>query len=174
MRKHPRQAPSDLLGVGLTYITGVVTGPSGEAVPVEFLIDTGAQYSLLPNEVWQRLGLAPKRTMAFHLADGTRIERAISECHIRLSDEAEGHTTVILGQPGDVALLGVYTLEGLALVFNPFDRSLRPMTAAPLMLLSAYGSGAPARNQRAIRSRSASVIPVWFPRGMTRVTMTCS
>lgn len=137
MPKDPRQAPSDLLGVGLTYIEGVVTGPSGEAVPLEFLIDTGAQYSLLPHEVWRRLGLVPKRTMGFHLADGTRLERSISECHIRLSDGAEGHTTVILGEPGDVALLGVYTLEGLGLVFNPFDRSLRPMSAAPLMPLSA-------------------------------------
>ena len=39
----------------------------------------------------------------------------------------EGHTPVILGEPGDEALLGVVTLEILGLVFNPFNRTLQPM-----------------------------------------------
>jgi len=33
---------------------------------------------------------------------------------------------VILGEPGDEALLGVVTLEILGLVLRPFDRALRP------------------------------------------------
>ena len=121
--------------VGLTYITGVVSSPSAKR-SVRFLVDTGAQYSLLPHDVWTALGLAPMRTRSFDLADGTRIERAISECVIelpRIDDETpRGHTPVILGEPGDVALLGVVTFEELGLVFNPFDRSLRPIRAAPL------------------------------------------
>ena len=130
------QGPGDLPRVGLTHIEATVTGPSGSAATVEFLIDTGAEYTLLPHEVWQRLGLKPKRRMGFHLADGTRVERAISECRIKVG-EFDGHTPVILGEPGDVALFGAVTFEVLALVFNPFDRSLRPMTSAPLMQLSA-------------------------------------
>jgi len=54
--------------------------------------------------------------------DGT----AGSECHIAL-DVGEGHSPVILGEPGDEALLGVVTLEMLGLVFNPFTRTLQPM-----------------------------------------------
>lgn len=130
------QGHDDPRRVGLTYIDGVVTGPSGESVSLRFLIDTGAQYSLLPHDVWRPLGLAPKRTLAFNLADGTRIDRAVSECQIRV-EGFEGHTPVILGEPGDVALLGVVTFEVLGLVFNPFDRSLRPMTEAPLMPVGA-------------------------------------
>lgn len=130
------QGRGDPVRVGLTYIEATVTGPSGDPVTLEFLIDTGAEYTLLPYDVWRRLGLAPKRTMGFHLADGTRVERAISECHIKV-DEYDGHTPVILGEPGDVALVGAVTFEVLALVFNPFDRSLRPMSVAPLMALSA-------------------------------------
>lgn len=118
--------------VGLTYVDGIVTGPTGESVSVRFLIDTGAQFSLLPFETWRRLGLSLKRTLAFNLADGTRIDRGISDCRIEV-EGVEGPTPVILGEPGDVALLGVVTLENLALVFNPFDRSLRPMSEAPLM-----------------------------------------
>jgi len=36
---------------------------------------------------------------------------------------------VILGEPGDAALLGTVTLESLGLVLNPFDRTLHPMRA---------------------------------------------
>lgn len=129
------QGPVDQRRVGLTYIDGIVTGPSGASATLRFLIDTGAQYTLLPSETWQRLGLSAKRTLAFNLADGTRIDRGISDCRIAV-EGFEGPTPVILGEPGDVALLGVVTLENLALVFNPFDRSLRPMTEAPLMALA--------------------------------------
>jgi hypothetical protein len=62
--------------------------------------------------------------MRFQMADGTTVERAISECHIALP-EGDGHTPVILGEADDVALLGVVTLEELGLVFYPFDRTLR-------------------------------------------------
>lgn len=127
------QVRGDRGRVGLTYIDGLVVGPAG-SLPLRFLIDTGAQYSLLPYEAWRGLGLAPKRTLAFNLADGTRIDRGISDCRITV-EGVEGPTPVILGEPGDVALLGVVTLENLGLVFNPFDRSLRPMTEAPLMAL---------------------------------------
>ncbi len=130
----PSQEQGDLPRVGLTYIDGVVTGPGGELL-LRFLIDTGVQYSLLPHEVWRRLGLSPKRVLAFNLADGTRIDRGLSDCRITV-EGVEGPTPVILGEPGDVALLGIVTLENLGLVFNPFDRSLRPMTEAPLMAVA--------------------------------------
>ena len=54
------------------------------------------------------------------------MERAVSEVHIRLP-EGEGHTPVILGEPGDQALLGAVTLEILGLVLHPFKRTLEPM-----------------------------------------------
>jgi predicted aspartyl protease len=111
--------------MGITYIEGTVTGPDG-ARKLEFLVDSGATYTQLPYDVWQAIGLSPKRSLSFVLADGSRIERQISECHIALS-VGEGHSPVILGEPGDDALLGVVTLENLGLVFNPFNRSLQPM-----------------------------------------------
>ena len=111
--------------MGLTYIEGTVTGPTGIQTTGEFLVDSGAKYTLLPEESWKAIELTPKRRMTFTLADGTRIERNISECHISLP-QGDGHTPVILGEPGDEALLGVVTLEELGLVLNPFQRSLQP------------------------------------------------
>jgi predicted aspartyl protease len=59
----------------------VVTGPAGSRT-VRFLVDSGAKYSLLPPADWQAIGLTPRRRVTFVLADGTEIERDVSECHI--------------------------------------------------------------------------------------------
>lgn len=114
--------------MGLTFIKGIVTGKKKKKATVEFLVDSGAVYTLLREKDWKAIGLKPKRRMTFTLADGTKVERAVSECHISLP-QGEGHTPVILGQPGDEPLLGAVTLEILGLVLNPFNRSLEPMRA---------------------------------------------
>ena len=112
--------------MGVSYVEGTVRGPKGTE-RVKFLIDSGAMYSLLPDAVWRRIGLAPSRDEQFSLADGTAISRPVSECHFSLAHR-EGHAPVILGEPRDPeALLGVVTLENLGLVFDPFHRTLDPM-----------------------------------------------
>jgi predicted aspartyl protease len=111
--------------MGVTFVEGVVTGPQGSRM-VRFLVDSGAVYTLLPDGVWQDIGLTPRRAQTFTLADGTTVARQVSECHIHLPHGA-GHTPVILGEPGDAALLGMVTLEILGLVLNPLTRELQPM-----------------------------------------------
>jgi predicted aspartyl protease len=113
------------------YVEGTVTGPTGQQASLEFLVDSGAVYTLLPHETWQSIGLEVKRSVRFRLADGTVIERQVSECHITLA-QGDGHTPVILGEPGDEALLGTITLEVLGLVLNPFTRTLQPMQMLPV------------------------------------------
>ncbi len=112
--------------MGLTFVEATVTGPKGISQAVELLVDSGASYSLLPEEVWRQLGLEPQETLEFILADGTKIQREASECKIRLNGK-ERHSPVILGQPGDEPLLGVITLENLGLVLDPFQRTLQAM-----------------------------------------------
>lgn len=111
--------------MGLVSVEATVKGPLGQAT-LQFLIDSGASYTLLPDATWRSIGLAPKRSVRFTLADGSAIERQVSECYITLA-EGEGHTPVILGEKGDEALLGVVTLEIVGLVLNPFNRTLQPM-----------------------------------------------
>ena len=112
--------------MGITYIDGIATGPTGKRVSVRFLVDSGATYTLLGEPDWRQIELQPKRSLAFTLPDGTTVERQVSECHLSLP-QGEGHTPVILGQPGDEPLLGAVTLEILGLVLNPFQRTLQPM-----------------------------------------------
>jgi len=92
---------------------------------VRFLVDSGAKYSVLPADDWRALALTPIRRATFVLADGTQIERNISECRIALP-QGEGYSPVVLGESGDEALLGVVTLENLGLILHPFNRTLQP------------------------------------------------
>lgn len=119
--------------MSMTYVDGVVRGPKGEQ-PVTLLVDTGATYTLLPVEVWKRVGLEPRRLQSFTLADGTQITRSVSECYL-VVPQGEAHTPVILGQPGDQPLLGTLSLEILGLMMNPFTRELQPMR----MMLATLG-----------------------------------
>ena len=112
--------------MGLTYIDGTVTGPTGRQATLHFLVDSGATYTLLTERDWRAIDLTPTRSVAFTLADGTQITRQVSECHLALP-QGEAHTPVILGEEHDAALLGVVTLENLGLVLNPFERTLSPM-----------------------------------------------
>lgn len=114
--------------MGITYIEGRVKGPGGREKDISLLVDSGAHYTLLPQDIWKEIDLKPKRDMEFILADGTKIKREVSECYIEI-EMGEGHTPVILGEKDDVAILGVVTLEILGLVFNPLKRTLSPMKA---------------------------------------------
>src|SRR2546423_1042683 len=112
--------------MGLSHVDATVTGPNGKSQTLELLVDSGAAYSLLPTKVWKALELKLMEKQTFTLADGTHIDRKISECRIALNG-VERHSPVILGERGDEPLLGVLTLEILGLVLDPFKRELRPM-----------------------------------------------
>lgn len=110
---------------GITFVEEKLTGPTDKQATVRFLVDSGATYTFVPHDVWN-LDLAPKRTIIFSLADGTQVPCAVSECYLQLP-AGDAHTPVILGEPGDEALLGVVTLDILGLVLHPLKRTLEPM-----------------------------------------------
>jgi len=69
--------------MGVVYVTAAVRREGGPAKEVEFLVDSGATYSVLPSRVWRRLVLRPTRSMRFSLADGTTVRRRLSDCRFR-------------------------------------------------------------------------------------------
>ncbi len=118
--------------MGIMYVDGLVRGPRGEE-QLRFLVDSGAKYSLLPHEVWTAIGLEPRRTLTLTLADGTQIERSVSECEFVIP-QGQAHAPAILGEPGDRALLGVVTLENLGVMLNPYTGEIIPMETLTLSL----------------------------------------
>lgn len=112
--------------MGTTYVDAVLRGPTGREASVRFLVDSDVTYSLVPADVWRELELKPSRTITTILADGTTIDRDVSECHFTPPLGAS-HSPVFVGEPGDPALLGAVTPENLGLVLDPFRRTLHPM-----------------------------------------------
>ena len=113
--------------MGFTYVEGRAQGAEGREAMVNFLVDSGAGYSLLPYQVWQSLGLEPTREEKFVLADGTVVTRNMSRCFLILP-QGDEYSPVILGKPGDdQALLGWVTLETMRLMLNPFNRTLHDL-----------------------------------------------
>ncbi len=97
-----------------------------EFADVEFMVDSGAVYSLVPGKVLDKIGIEPYKEMSFSLADGTTINRKISSAYFEYKGDG-GPAPVIYGEEGDTPLLGATTLESMGLVLNPFTRTLHPM-----------------------------------------------
>ena len=93
---------------------------------VEFLVDSGAVYSVVPGKILDELAIEPYREMSFALADGTSVKRQVSSAFFEYEGEG-GPAPVVYGEEGDAALLGATTLESIGLVLNPFTRTLHPM-----------------------------------------------
>jgi predicted aspartyl protease len=96
------------------------------AVPVEFIVDSGAVYSVVPTPILERLGIQPLKRDRFRLANGTHIVRHRGGAVFRLG-EYVGLADVIFGEEGDAALLGALSLEALGLSLDPIRRELKPM-----------------------------------------------
>jgi clan AA aspartic protease len=118
----------------LTVLELEVGNPANPQVTekIEFLIDSGAIYSLVPTPVLERLGIQPLATQEFRLADGSKIARKKGGALFRYGERV-GVADVIFGEEGDSVLLGSFTLEALGLSLDPLRRELRPL---PMMLAS--------------------------------------
>lgn len=114
------------MGITSVILTVREHRKSEKSADVEFLVDSGAVYSLVPGKILDELGIEPYKEMSFSLADGTTIKRKISSAYFEFEGEG-GPAPVIYGEDGDTALLGVTTLESIGLVLNPFTRTLHPM-----------------------------------------------
>jgi clan AA aspartic protease len=93
---------------------------------IEFLIDSGAIYSVVPAPILERLGIQPLTEHQFRLADGSKITRRKGVALFKYAG-AIGGADVIFGEEGDHALLGAMTLEGLGLGLDPLRRELLPL-----------------------------------------------
>ncbi|HLW79180.1 MAG TPA: aspartyl protease family protein [Terriglobia bacterium] len=123
--------------MGLTVLELEVANPATPEVAekVEFLIDSGAIYSVVPAPVLERLGIRPLVEQTFRLADGSKIVRKKGGAAFR-HGELVGGADVIFGEEGDSTLLGGLTLGALGLSLDPLRRELKPL---PMILAGSAG-----------------------------------
>jgi clan AA aspartic protease len=114
--------------MGLTILEVEVGNPARPDVTkkVEFLIDSGAIYSVIPAEILEELGIQPLAEQEFRLADGSKIVRKKGVAVFKYRERVGG-ADVIFGEPDDSVLLGAFTLEALGLALDPFKRELKPL-----------------------------------------------
>jgi clan AA aspartic protease len=118
--------------MGLTTLELEVASPASpeHTEKLEFLVDSGAIYSVVPAPVLERLGIKPLAQQEFRLANGEKITRQKGVAVFRYKDKVGG-ADVIFGEEGDATLLGAFTLEALGLALDPLKRELRDL---PMML----------------------------------------
>lgn len=114
--------------MGLTILEVEVGNPANPEVTVkiEFLIDSGAVYSVVPAPILEKLGIKPLTEQEFRLADGTKIIRKKGIALFKYGGKIGG-ADVIFGDEGDSTLLGTFTLEALGLALDPLKRELKPL-----------------------------------------------
>jgi clan AA aspartic protease len=119
--------------MGITYLKLKIANPAHprRSETVEFLVDTGAVYSIVPARILRRLGIKADRTEEFTLADGSHARRRIGGAVFEI-DGRRGPSPVIFGESDDATLLGAVTLEALGLMVDPLKRELRPL---PMLLM---------------------------------------
>jgi len=93
-------------------------------------LDTGSEYTWVPAATLQRIGVVrEKKDLRFVMANGQIITRSVGFAILRVG----GNFTideVVFAEPGDLALLGARTLEGLNLTVDSVQKRL--IAAGPL------------------------------------------
>jgi len=110
------QRISEVSTMGLTALEIEVGNPANPKVTekVNFLIDSGAVYSVVPTPVLERLGIKPLAEEEFRLADGTKVVRKKGIALFKYGKRIGG-ADVIFGKEGDHKLLGRLPLRRLVL-----------------------------------------------------------
>jgi len=145
--------------MGLTVLEVEIANPARPRVTrkLDFLIDSGAIYSVVPAPILRGLGIKAVTRQDFRLADGTKIVRRKGVALFKYGKQ-KGGADVIFGEPGDSILLGALTLEALGLALDPLKRELKPL---PMILggLPPPPLAVPSRKGRVPSARRGSAPP---------------
>ena len=124
-----RHGPRGSLIVGTFTVVLQVSDLEGrQTIEIEALVDTGATYTVLPNDVLARLGVEKEETRSFELADNQIVEYPVGQARIGL-DGRELIVLVVFAPQDSTPLLGATTLETFGLGVAPVGQKLVPITA---------------------------------------------
>jgi len=114
--------------IGYVRVKGVIANPFRRdlRVEVEFIADTGAIYTMIPEYIAERLDLKVVDKRKFRIASGEVVEYPVSEAYIIIEDK--GVTSlVVIGSEKTPPLLGVTTLGLLGFQVDPITGRLKPL-----------------------------------------------
>lgn len=103
------------------------------SIPLEAIVDTGATYSWIPEEILKRLGVKPIESRPLKIASGKIIRRKLGVVLVTVRRKTMP-SPVLFGDKGSEPLLGAITLEELGFSVDPIHRTLVPAMAYLLSL----------------------------------------
>jgi len=118
--------------MAIIFLKVKVSNPMNElnSAELEFLVDSGAIYTVVPEEVLKDLGIKPTSFEEFILANGEVIRKPIGNAYFEYKGKVRA-APVIFGDK-DIYLLGATTLDALGMLLDPIRRELRPL---PMVLM---------------------------------------
>lgn len=111
--------------MGIFSVAGRLTGPAGQSIIVELLVDTGATLLVVPQDLANELSLRPTRSHQVVLAGGQEQVWPIAE--VRLQLDGQEVTTPCFIAPAGLPLLGTVALESFFLSVDPVAKRLIPV-----------------------------------------------
>jgi len=129
LRRHPHAR--EKMGT-FTVLLGIGSPDRQSFREVEALVDTGATFTCVPEDLLRELGHLPLGSERFEMADGRIVERELTEAPVRIDGKTRT-TTCIFGDEGSTALLGTVTLEQFLLAPDPVHQELVSVRGLAMM-----------------------------------------
>jgi predicted aspartyl protease len=98
----------------------------GATADVVALVDTGSSYTVLGQDLLERLGIRPAERRQFQLGDDSLVEWDMGQLGVLLDGRWQV-TPVVFGSPGVSPLLGAVTLQQFGLIADSVNERLIPM-----------------------------------------------
>ena len=111
--------------MGLIYAPVTIRNPADSSKYWEgtFLVDTGAIDSLVPRDVLDTIGVAPKGQREYTLADGSKVDLDAAPAAMEIMGTLIG-TMVVFGEAGSKPLLGRISLNAAGIKVDPHNQTL--------------------------------------------------
>jgi predicted aspartyl protease len=118
--------------MSITFLKAKIINPEHpkRSQECEFLVDSGAVYSVVPQSILKKLGIKPTSFQEFILANGEVVRKPVGNAYFEYGDKIRA-APVIFGDKG-VFLLGATTIEALGMILDPIRRELKPL---PMVLM---------------------------------------
>lgn len=112
--------------MGLTYVKVKLSAPGAKKKPAyeaDFLVDSGAEDSLVPTSALRKIGIDPEQENEYELADGTFQTLPYGIARFEILGRRFGGN-VAFGPEDIEPILGVLALEEGGFVLDPKERKL--------------------------------------------------
>ena len=112
--------------MGILRTTIAIEHPARRGTKVELsdvIVDTGSEYTWVPQPVLESIGLTAERIVEFVTSDGRQIERGVGFANVYVAGTSTPDLVVFAAR-GDLILLGARTLDGLNLRVDLVSRTL--------------------------------------------------